>query len=1144
VLTQIGLGGTASNGAAPASTNGLFSSNHRPSSSSDRSGHTQAGGSARSGGRAQAPLQAQSGNGGAFGVVRSGSRSSSRGYAPASTGAHPSSTPAYATMYSNPYGAVYGYPTSGTGTAATTGSSKHGHGPVLNRSGSDTVDEHSSSGPRRHSPKAAAAYMDHRRPTSAATVNRARAVTATEQASSEARARPQSAYRRPAVVEPPPSGGVDPVEVTRRLQEVVKAQRADDPVDLPGSGALGVGERWGVRTTGGVAASPWAQAADQQLGRSRSAGRFGRPISATNRVVPSSSNAADAAEVAAYQDEPPVPGGAGFSGAAVRERNAAGDMGRAISTGRLRPASAVPAVSTRAAEPTGAHAQSPAATSSGWPADPRAKAFGHYQAGGHAHPEEDPELEEESSRRLAAPRRTEAGSSGAGSLSRGGYSGRGGMFDAGGEDGDDDGDDDTGALASAAVAHREYATKRTTSLGREASDSQAGASPEDSGSGLLAHGHTSSSHGGDPSVDDKEHARQAQREKEWKQRQQLRDYVASSDFDGKATTDFYGFGKVLGQGSFGKVRLAWHRLAGAKVAIKSYEKSKIKDAAQWKRVQQEIRLMERLNHPFIVRLLETIENSKRIHIVMEYAGGGNLCNYVKARRRLPESEARKIFLQVLLAVEYMHSLGIIHRDIKLENVLFDSARDMKLVDFGFSVACRDPTKRLKVFCGTPSYMAPEIVQRKEYLGRPVDIWSLGVLLYACLCGCFPFVAKTYPELYKRIAAAQVRFPDHVSNAARDLIRRMLHPDPQKRIPLGRARRHPWAAPLASTVLRQVAMPLDRSLLISDDPAADLYEAALAKAQELGFPRHRVVESVLSRTRTCYSTTYYLVLYRYGRAQLRDASRRMLENRAARQADKTRSSIGPEATASMSTAVEEASRHSSHGLASARKEPPASLPSAEAPLSSKVVRVEPVDTSADVQDDSSALPRVSSPLSNTRTRASTASLRPSSAHRRARGPVSATFEAAVAEAAAANAPPSAEPERRAEPTAPSFLDRLAATRATAISSVTASVRHKARVTTDVAGTAAFAGPDPQQQPARPVTEHLPENVPAHSSTSPQSHSTGYARSAHSQLSGLSERNSSGTVSLGAASRGASMAGMGGGQVGGMQQPNPTVGFQVR
>ena len=369
--------------------------------------------------------------------------------------------------------------------------------------------------------------------------------------------------------------------------------------------------------------------------------------------------------------------------------------------------------------------------------------------------------------------------------------------------------------------------------------------------------------------------KQQQREREWQQRQRLKEIVALEDFDGHSNTDFYGFGKVLGQGSFGKVRLAWHRLAGCKVAVKSYEKSKMKEPQHWKRVQQEIKLMERLNHPYVIRMLEMIDSPKRIHIIMEYAGGGNLCSYVKSRKKLSEPESRRIFIQILLATEYMHDNNIIHRDVKLENVLFDHARDMKLVDFGFSVEVKDPNKRLKVFCGTPSYMSPEIVQRKEYLGRPVDVWSLGVLLYACLCGHFPFVAKTYPELYKKIAAGHLRFPDHLSNASRDLLRRMLHPDPLKRLTLGRARRHPWAAPVASAALRAVSVIPDHSLLIHEkDPSQDLIEAAIRKCTDMGFRRDVLVQSVLSRAKNAYTSTYYLLLHRYGRNALIEHSERL------------------------------------------------------------------------------------------------------------------------------------------------------------------------------------------------------------------------------------------------------------------------------
>lgn len=365
---------------------------------------------------------------------------------------------------------------------------------------------------------------------------------------------------------------------------------------------------------------------------------------------------------------------------------------------------------------------------------------------------------------------------------------------------------------------------------------------------------------------------EARAQHEWQQRQRLKRLVASPSFDGRATTDFYKFGKVLGQGSFGKVRLAAHRLSGVRVAVKSYEKAKLQNPSHWRRAQQEIALMERMNHPHIIRMLECIESPKRVHIVMEYAGGSNLCQYVKAKRRLAEPEARAIFCQVMLATEYLHNVGIIHRDIKLENVLFDDNRQMKLVDFGFSVGCRDPTKKLKIFCGTPSYMAPEIVMRREYLGRPVDVWSLGVLLYAMLCGVFPFVAKSYPELYKKIVQAQLRLPDHLSHAVKDLLARMLCPDVSKRIGLAQVRRHAWTAAAASVAVRNVRTPAHHSFMISEDPADDLDERSLAKCEEMCFNREQLIKAVLSRVRNHFTTVYYLVLFRLGRSNVPDRGR--------------------------------------------------------------------------------------------------------------------------------------------------------------------------------------------------------------------------------------------------------------------------------
>lgn len=383
----------------------------------------------------------------------------------------------------------------------------------------------------------------------------------------------------------------------------------------------------------------------------------------------------------------------------------------------------------------------------------------------------------------------------------------------------------------------------------------------------------------------------AQRERELAARARLKAIVAADGFDGRASVDFYGFGKVLGTGSFGEVRLAWHRLAGVKVAIKSYEKSRITDASQWKRVQQEVEVLQRLNHPHVLRMFETIDTPKRIHIATEFCSGGNLCTYVKGKGRLSEAEARRIFTQLLAGIEYLHAQGIVHRDIKLENVLFaDEKQDsVKLVDFGFAVLVADPWRRLRVFCGTPSYMAPEICQRREYLGRPVDVWSLGVLLYAMLVGRFPFAGKTYPDLYKRIIAGQINFPDHLSPSSRDLLRRMLTVDPARRLSMPHVETHPWvlsgsvgsptasapgpgglfasggAGPPSPISAAPPILAPDKSILVSADPSNDMNEAVMQRCEQLGFRRQQVLSAILARARDACTTTYYLLITRMGRS---------------------------------------------------------------------------------------------------------------------------------------------------------------------------------------------------------------------------------------------------------------------------------------
>lgn len=327
-----------------------------------------------------------------------------------------------------------------------------------------------------------------------------------------------------------------------------------------------------------------------------------------------------------------------------------------------------------------------------------------------------------------------------------------------------------------------------------------------------------------------------------------------------AVMDMYMVGKVVGVGSYGKVRVAWHRLTESKVAIKTYDKSKLKDPAHWKRVHSEIKIMEQISHPWIARMYEAVETPKRMHLIMEVMDGGNLCSHVKAKRRLGEEESKKIFFQILQAMEYLHSLGVSHRDVKLENVLFvdNKERDIKLIDFGFSTLCQ-PGKKLKVFCGTPSYMAPEIVRRSEYEGKPVDMWSMGIVLYALLCGCFPFRAKAYPDLYRRIARGTFTIPEELSAPVTDLLRQLLTVDANHRITASAALRHPWLQTPLMQSPNIAKLRKETVIMISEKASDDLDEEVIKELESFGMNREEVIRVVLTKTHSSLATLYYLLL---------------------------------------------------------------------------------------------------------------------------------------------------------------------------------------------------------------------------------------------------------------------------------------------
>ncbi|CAE8723768.1 unnamed protein product, partial [Polarella glacialis] len=265
----------------------------------------------------------------------------------------------------------------------------------------------------------------------------------------------------------------------------------------------------------------------------------------------------------------------------------------------------------------------------------------------------------------------------------------------------------------------------------------------------------------------------------------IRDNVSS---DGRPSTclsgssiEDYIIGKQIGQGAYATVTFGLHKESNRKVAIKIYEKYKLLDPQRRKSVRCEIRLMERLRHPNIVVFHEALDTPKQIHLIMDFVGGGSLHHFLKKRpgRRTDDVVAKRLFYQVCQGIRYLHDRHIVHRDVKLENLLLDEAGMVKIIDFGFSTIV-PPGKKLKIFCGTPSYMAPEIVARKEYAGFCADIWAMGVLLYALLCGSFPFRGQNDRDLYRKIVRGVFHIPEFVGDGARALLCRALTTDMTRR----------------------------------------------------------------------------------------------------------------------------------------------------------------------------------------------------------------------------------------------------------------------------------------------------------------------------------------------------------------------------
>ena len=258
---------------------------------------------------------------------------------------------------------------------------------------------------------------------------------------------------------------------------------------------------------------------------------------------------------------------------------------------------------------------------------------------------------------------------------------------------------------------------------------------------------------------------------------------------------FYKYGRLLGKGAFGKVNLCLHTLTGRLVAIKSINKEKIKSERQKQKIKQETTIMETLSKSKnIVKIFETYETKKHICIVMEYICAGDLLTYIKKRSKLTEPVAKFIFKQIILGIKHIHDNNIIHRDIKLDNILLDLDNNIKICDFGVSRKI-NIGEILFEQCGTPAYIAPEILINKGYEGFGVDIWSAGVVLYAMLSGTVPFKGNNLKELHDLIINGKYKEIKGISKEAEDLLKKILEVDPKIRIKTEEILNHPWLVDL-------------------------------------------------------------------------------------------------------------------------------------------------------------------------------------------------------------------------------------------------------------------------------------------------------------------------------------------------------------
>ena len=324
----------------------------------------------------------------------------------------------------------------------------------------------------------------------------------------------------------------------------------------------------------------------------------------------------------------------------------------------------------------------------------------------------------------------------------------------------------------------------------------------------------------------------------------------NDDNNKKKETQFI-LGKKIGQGTFATVRLATHIKTNEIVAIKILEKEKMKEIDKI-RSNREIKILKKMRHRNIVHLYNDINTEKLIYLIMEYVKGKELLTYINEKNKLNENESCYYFQQIISGIEYLEKLKIVHRDIKLENIIIEDNKNIKILDFGLSNFYQK-NNILYSSCGSLCYASPEMVEGKKYSGSCVDIWSSGIVLFAMLCGYLPFTDSNEQKLFKKIVEGKLYFPYFLSEQAKDLLNKVLTKDPLKRITINKIKKHPWfnlnnpkITMSPGFLINEIVIPIDLDII---NKMVNIY----------GYNEKEIKIDLLKNKHNNRTTTYYLLL---------------------------------------------------------------------------------------------------------------------------------------------------------------------------------------------------------------------------------------------------------------------------------------------